>query len=70
MELARGILNANSSAGLSPQEEVEAVEPEAPVVEEEPAQGVAAAEETVLAWVPGAALLWTSPQLFDLQLRH
>ena len=33
MELARGILNANSSAGLSPQEEVEAVELEALVVE-------------------------------------
>ena len=46
------------------------MELEASVVEEEPAQGVAAAEETVLAWVPGAALLWTSLQLFDLQSRH
>ena len=38
----------------------------APVVDEYPDQGVAAAAATVLDWVPGEALLWTSLQLFDL----
>ena len=48
-ELAQGILNAKVSAGFFPQEEVEAVDLEAPVVEEDPAQGVVEAAATVLA---------------------
>ena len=48
-EWARGILNAKVSAGFFPQEEVEAVEVEAPVVGEDPSQGVVEAAATVLA---------------------
>ena len=61
-EWARGTPNANVRSGFFQKEEVEAVELEAPVAEEDPAQGAAAATATVLAWWPGAALLWTSPQ--------
>ena len=46
------------------------VDLEAPVVEEDPAQEVAEAAATVLTWGEGVVLLWTSPQLLDLQLRH
>ena len=56
-EWALDIPKSKASAGFFPQEEVEAVELEAPVVEEDPAQGVAAAAETVLAWEMGAPLL-------------
>ena len=60
-EWALDIPKSKASAGFFPQEEVEAVELEVPVVEEDPSQGVAVEAATVLAWGPGAALLWTFP---------
>ena len=69
-EWARGTPNANVRSGFFQKEEVEAVELEAPVAEEDPSKGVTAAAATVLAWWLGAALLWTSPQSFDLKSRH
>ena len=60
-EWALDIPKSKASAGFFPQEEVEAVELEAPVVEEELAQVLMAAVATVLAWGPGAARPWTSP---------
>ena len=65
-EWALDIPKSKASAGFFPQEEMEAV----PMSEEDPAQGVAAAATTVPAWGTGVARLRTSPQLFDLQLRH
>ena len=49
IEWALGIPKAKVSAGFLPQEEVQAVELEAPAAEEDPAKGVAAAAATVLA---------------------
>ena len=53
---------------FSLKEEVVAAEPLAPAAEEALAQ--VAASASVLAWVSGKGSLWTSLQLFSLQLRH
>ena len=69
-EWALGIPKAKASVEFFPQEDVEVVELEAPVMDEDPSQGVAAAAETVLAWGIEVDLLWASPELFNHQSRH
>ena len=69
-EWALGIPKAKASVEFFPQEDVEVVELEAPVMDEDPSQGVAAAAATVLAWGIEVDLLWASSQLFNHQSRH